>query len=203
METLLTPDTALIDASAQISSVRLLTAQEFRALDFEDETLFYELLHGKIVKRSAPSLAHQRIVKNIFRLMDSFAIANHLGEVFFAPADVALDDENVLQPDVFFIAAKRGDVATGEYVQGAPDLVVEVVSMGTVERDRGDKMKLYERCGVHEYWLVDARTHSVEIYTSSERDFELRELYAENHDMVGSFTLEGFEMTLESVFEGV
>jgi hypothetical protein len=50
---------------------------------------------------------------------------------------------------------------------------------------------------------VDARTHSVEIYTSLERDFELCELYAENHDMVRSFALEGFEMRLESVFEGV
>lgn len=205
METLLAPapSSTSTSASARIFSEQRLTAQEFRALDFEDETLFYELLHGEVVKRSAPSLAHQRITRNIGFAMHIFALNNHLGEILLAPADVALDDENVLQPDVFFIAAKRSDVATGEYVQGAPDLVVEVVSMGTAKRDRGDKMKLYERCGVREYWLVDARTHSVEIYTSLERDFELRELYAENHDMVRSFALEGFEMRLESVFEGV
>lgn len=90
------------------------------------------------------------------------ATMHHLGEVLCAPADVAEDDENVLQPDVFFIAAGRQNLTQGNYVQGAPNLVVEVISVGTVKLDRGDKLKLFERSGASEYWLVDARTRSVE-----------------------------------------
>ena len=199
MKTLLAP--AL--PTETLAATKRLTTEEFRALDFEDESFFYELLHGGLVKRSAPSLAHQRITKNIFRALDTFVMSLTLGEVLFAPADVALDDENVLQPDVFFIAAGRQNLTQGDYVQGAPDLVVKVVSVGTVKRDRGDKLKLYERYGVREYWLVDARTRSVEVYVNAGNDFTLQEVYAENQDIVRSLALQGFEMNLASVFEGI
>lgn len=199
METLLAP--AL--PTETLAATKRLTTEEFRALDFEDESFFYELLHGELVKRSAPSLAHQRITRNLGYAMHQFATTHHLGEILFAPADVALDDENVLQPDVFFIAAGRQNLTQGDYVQGAPDLVVEVVSVGTVKRDRGDKLKLYERHGVREYWLVDARTRSVEVYVNTGNDFTLQEVYAENQDTVRSLALQGFEMNLASVFEGI
>lgn len=129
---------------------------------------------------------------------------HRLGEVLFAPADIVLDNENVLQPEVFFIAADRRSVAEDDYVQGAPDLVVEVVSAGTVKCDRGDKLKLYERYGVGEYWLVDTRTRSVEVYTNADRDFTLQEVYAEDHDMVRSaMVLSGFEVRHATVFAGL
>jgi Uma2 family endonuclease len=200
MATLLAPESSVFTT---FSASERLSAEEFRMLEFEDESCFYELLHGEIVKRSAPSLAHQRIAKNIFRAMDVFVEKQVLGEMFFAPADVALDDENVLQPDVFFVAAESKERTSGDYVQGAPDLVIEVVSVGTVKRDRGDKMKLYERCGVREYWLVDARTRSVEVYVNAGNDFNLQEVYAETQDLVSSLALQGFEMPLQAVFEGI
>ena len=79
-----------------------------------------------------------------------------LGWVFFnPPTDVLLSDHDVVQPDLIFVSRERKHVITDANIQGAPDLVVEILSPSTASRDWRDKLDLYERHGVAEYWLVD------------------------------------------------
>jgi Uma2 family endonuclease len=161
--------TVLETASVLSQDAPRLTVAEFRAMEFDDDdTFFYELLEGNIVRKSAPSASHQRVARNIFRALDVHVLANNLGEVLFAPIDVFLDDENVVQPDVLFIAAAEQHIVTTDGVQGAPNLIVEIISPSSMKRDRGGKMRVYEHCGVGEYWLVDIRTRSVEVYVNTD-----------------------------------
>ncbi|MBD1207412.1 MAG: Uma2 family endonuclease [Ignavibacteria bacterium] len=163
--------------------------------------------------KSAPSPLHQRISRNIFRALDNFVIANNLGEVLYAPLDVFLDEYNATQPEVLFLSREKQHlVVTPDGVQGAPDLVIEIISPSSMKRDRGDKMKLYERCGIGEYWLVDARTRSVEVYVNGlvngVQDYELRDVFMETASesvvpvLVRSVVLNDFTMPLTAVFAG-
>jgi Uma2 family endonuclease len=199
-----------LQTASYLTSERM-TVRDFRQMEFDDnDTFYYELINGELVAKSAPSPFHQRISRNIFRAFDTFVTANNLGEVLYAPIDVFLDEENASQPDVLFLSKANQHLVTVDGVQGAPDLVVEIISPSSIKRDRGDKMKLYERCGVREYWLVDARTRSVEVYVNTlqgERyDFELRDVFVNAEDepiIVESFVLLGFTMPLEAVFMGI
>ncbi len=137
-----------------------------------DDGKRYEIVEGELVVTPAPRTRHQRIVGNL-HLFFARAEQARCGEVFFAPTDVVLDDENVVEPDLLFISRERLGIVTEENVRGAPDLVVEVLSERTRERDLGAKLRLYARFGVRFYWVVDPEAGTV-------RTFELaRGGYAE------------------------
>lgn len=210
--------TTLLEASPDVLPIvtertERITTNDFRAMEFDDtDTFYYELLNGELVAKSAPSPLHQRISRNIFRALDNFVIANNLGEVLYAPLDVFLDEYNATQPDVLFLSREKQHLVTPDGVQGAPDLVVEIISPSSMKRDRGDKMKLYERCGIGEYWLVDARTRSVEVYenglVNGVQDYELRDVFMKTASesaapiLVRSVVLKDFTMPLTAVFAG-
>ena len=78
-----------------------------------------------------------------------------MGKIYVAPFDVVLSDTDVVQPDVIFVSNQRSDIITADNVRGAPDLVVEILSPATAERDRTLKLDLYAQHGVQEYWIVD------------------------------------------------
>ncbi|MDE0032732.1 MAG: Uma2 family endonuclease [Deltaproteobacteria bacterium] len=122
-----------------------------------------ELIEGELlVMEPAPATSHQRVLVNLTLLLAPFAREHGLGEVFIAPTDVYLSDTNVVQPDLLFVSAARASIVTERDVHGAPDLVVEIASPSTRQRDRGIKMEIYARYGVVEYWLVDPATATVE-----------------------------------------
>ena len=123
----------------------------------------YELIDGELIVAPTPIPLHQRISMNFSNLLGSFVKANGLGELFAAPLDVFLSDTNVLQPDLLFVSAARAHIITGTNIQGAPDLVIEIASPSTEERDRGVKQELYALFGVPEYWRAYPITQSVEV----------------------------------------
>jgi Uma2 family endonuclease len=184
---------------------------EFRQMDFDDDdNFYYELLDGELVAKSAPSPFHQRVSRNIVIAMHEFVTTHSLGEVLYAPVDVFLDEYNAPQPDVLFISTAKAHIVTVDGVQDVPDLVVEILSPSSVKRDRGLKMKLYERHGVAEYWLVDVRARSVEVYANAGNDFELHEVYVAERERepersvaVRSLVLPEFAMPIDAVFAGV
>jgi Uma2 family endonuclease len=120
----------------------------------------YEILHGELHVTPAPSTAHQRISRNLGFLLHGHVQSRGFGEVLYAPVDVILDRVTVVQPDLVFIASARLGMVRDRAVEGAPDLVVEILSPSTEQRDRGAKQQVYARYGVLHYWLVDgaART---------------------------------------------
>lgn len=89
---------------------------------------------------------------------------NGLGQVVYAPCDVILSGENVVQPDVLFVARQRLSIINqAGGVHGAPDLVVEILSPATASRDQVFKRKLYGKYGVREYWVADPASSTIEV----------------------------------------
>ena len=120
----------------------------------------------------APSFKHQKIVGNLFKLVSKHVEEQDLGEVVFAPLDVKFSKIDVLQPDVLFISKQRMKNIKQPYVEGAPDLVVEVLSPSTAERDKTVKKDIYYREGVREMWIVDPDEETVSVFEREERGFE-------------------------------
>lgn len=184
-----------------LTSPRPLTYQAFREMDFpEEDSFLYELINGALVKKSAPSVQHQRAVRNFYDSLSAFVRVQRAGEVLFAPVDVKLSDHNAPQPDLLFIRTERLSIIQEEagFVDGAPDLVVEVMSPSTAKRDRIDKMKLYAEYGVLEYWIVDPLNKSIEVYRLRESAYALQH-FAESGDTAGSGILAGFSISVDAI----
>ncbi len=177
------------------------TVREYLGRDDFEPGFTYELINGEIVKKTSPHPRHQIVLSNLNESLRNFVRDKKLGIVLFAPIDVFLDEENALVPDLIFISETRKAIITDNGVEGAPDLVVEILSPGTAKYDRGDKMKVYKKHRVPEYWLVDPKLKSVEIYTFMDGDYELKELVMDK-GLVQSAVLAGFAPDVETVFAG-
>ena len=177
------------------------TYADYRDLDVDDNFL-YELLDGELVKKSAPSPNHQRVLRNVNDLMWSYVKKHKLGEIFFSPIDVFLDDENVPQPDLVFVAEAQKTRITNDGIMGAPNLVVEVISPSSINRDRFDKLKLYKRYAVAEYWIIDPANQSVEVYAyvAAEKDYDLH-AFAVLTGEVTSKQIAGLTLNVTAIFE--
>jgi Uma2 family endonuclease len=126
----------------------------------------YELMDGDLYVTPVPSTYHQIVSKNIQFALESHARATGCGLVLSAPVDVVLGDgpgRDVVQPDLVFIERARIDIVAEAEITGAPDLVIEILSPSTEDRDRGLKKTLYTRAAVREYWLVDTQQRSIEV----------------------------------------
>jgi Uma2 family endonuclease len=128
---------------------------------FPDDLLRREIIDGELIVTAAPYLRHQQIVGELHWAFLSHLKAHGGGRIFIAPADVVLSDINVVEPDLVFVADDRLHVLTEKNVQGAPSLVIEVVSDSRMDRVR--KRDLYARYGVPQYWVVDPETDRVEV----------------------------------------
>ncbi len=175
-----------------------LTTEEFFKLYPEESRL--ELIDGEVYEMPAASVTHQRVLFHISRLMQGYITTSQLqGEVFIAPVDVVFSQELVLQPDIVYVLDSS---KVRDKIYGSPDLVVEVVSPSTFKRDLTDKMKLYEKHGVKEYWLVFPLEKTIMVYELKDNGYELFS-YATEKGKVKSKVLEGFELEVEEVFSGL
>ena len=125
-----------------------------------DDGRRYELIGGMIVVSPAPSRVHQELVWRLALLLRTFVQAQKLGEVILAPFDVRFLGAGV-QPDILYVSNARLDILRENHAAEAPDLIVEVLSPSTRERDEGDKLTLYATGGVREYWLADPVAQTV------------------------------------------
>lgn len=150
----------------------LLTYDDYCRLP--DDGRRYELFEGELAVTPAPSTQHQRISRNLEFILHAYVQTDDLGEVLDAPVDVIFDRGTVLQPDILFVAKARLALITQRAVEGPPDLVVEILSSGTQERDRGVKQQLYARYGVRHYWILDPATHSLSEYVLADSAYALR-----------------------------
>ncbi len=160
----------------------------------------YELLGGELVMAPAPRLPHQMICMELGALLHMFVKTSGLGRVYPSPCDVVLSETDVVQPDLLFVANERAHILfDGDNVQGAPDLVVEILSPSTAERDRRFKRALYARYGVSEYWLVDPDARTVTVLLLGASDFEEVAHYGAGETLT-SPTLPGFTVDLDDLF---
>ena len=159
----------------------------------------FELLDGELLMVPAPTTYHQRLSRRLFVRLEEFVTSRGLGEVFYAPCDVVLSDQDVVQPDLLFVSNERSHIITSDNIQGGPDLVVEILSPSTTDRDLGYKRTLYSRHGVGEYWVVDPETRTVEVLSASRGEFTTIAKYAADEEL-GSATFEGLLIRLAEVF---
>lgn len=124
----------------------------------------HEIIEGEEFMTPAPETEHQRLSRKFGVKLDDHVTRNALGEIFHAPIDVVLSPEDIVQPDIVFISTSRSAIITPKNIQGAPGLVVEILSPFTATIDRGRKRALYERAGVREYWIVDPQSRTVEVH---------------------------------------
>lgn len=123
----------------------------------------YELIEGDFFMVPSPNESHQRISAELEYALQSYVKSRKTGFVYDAPFDVILSDEDIVQPDIIYVSKKRRSIITRDNIQGAPDLVIEILSPKIGYRDREIKRKLYSKYGVKEYWIVDPVKQTVEV----------------------------------------
>lgn len=158
-----------------------------------------ELIEGEICLAPEPTLDHQDVVLNIATALREWARRTHAGRVFVAPTGVRLAWDTLLEPDVLFVSAARADLLRPEAVFGAPDLVVEVLSPGSIRNDRIRKFRLYAQHGVAEYWIADPVAKTVERYDLGPEGYVLAATLS-GEDTVTSPQLPGFALSIPATF---
>ena len=151
---------ATLTAASSSATHRLRTRRDFEALG--EGPPYYQLIEGQLHLMAAPNRFHQEIAANIFSALDREVRSQNLGKLYFAPFDVYFDFFNAHEPDLVFISKARAHILTDAGAEGAPDLVVEILSPKTARLDRNKKRLVCARAGVQELWLVDPKTRTVE-----------------------------------------
>lgn len=159
----------------------------------------YQLVEGFLIKEPAPATYHQRLSGKIEFILRKFVTENRLGEVFYAPCDVHLDDKTVLQPDIMFISKDRENIITEMNIKGAPDLTIEIVSPFSAYVDLVKKKKIYAKFKVKEYWIIYPEEKTAEIYTLKGSFFNLHKTFTEK-DVLLSPLLKNLKINLSQIF---
>ena len=161
----------------------------------------YELIDGTAyLMEPAPGTGHQSAGGALFNTLYSF-LANKPGRVHIAPYDILLfgggdGETTVLQPDIMVILDES--IINEKNCNGAPDMVVEVLSPSTARHDKVRKFNQYLKAGVREYWIVDPKSKTVAVHILENGAYNTKE-YGES-DTVPVHVLEGCEIRLASVF---
>jgi len=178
-----------------------MTLEDFLALTAESDKQ-YEFIFGEMYEMPSPKGLHQVLARRIFTVLWATISAHQRGELFFAPFDVYLTPQNIVQPDIFFVASDNPDCRLGEddYYHGAPNLCIEILSPATAQKDKTVKLSLYEQAGVAEYWIVDADEQIISVYRRDGDKFALMGAYGVG-DRFDSPLFPDFSLAVAAIFE--
>ena len=153
-------------------SVRvILTYKDYAALPADGRR--YEVHEGELAVTPAPSPKHQQVSLNLAFLLHEHLKTKGLGQVFYAPIDCILSDITIVQPDIVYIENARFGTVSARGIEGAPTLVIEILSPSTVQIDRSVKFQLYARHQVPYYWIVDPDARGIEAHTLTGGAYQL------------------------------
>ncbi len=161
----------------------------------------YEVIEGELFVSRSPSLTHQSVSGNLFRSVDTYLIQNPIGRLWATPGVIFSEFSGVI-PDLVFVShERRSEIASGDRINGAPDLVIEIVSPGAENerRDRIAKMQLYAKYGVKEYWIVDFENRTIEVYQLHRQTLKVQSLLT-NLDEITSSVLPGYRCRVSTIF---
>lgn len=160
----------------------------------------FQLINYDLIMSPSPTPAHQiislRIVNAIFNFLEN---KNDNGFLVSAPMDVKFDDGNVLQPDVLYISAARKAELVKDRIEGAPDLVIEILSPSNAYYDLRQKKDIYQKYGVREYIIVDPIELNFELYNLKDGAYHLHQK-AEKAENLHSVILPGLSFDLAKIF---
>lgn len=149
----------------------VLTYRDYEALPNDGRR--YEIHEGELSVAAAPRTKHQEVSVKLASALHVHVTTRGLGKVFAAPIAVVLSDITIVEPDIVYVAADRLGIVSERGIEGAPTLVVEILSPSTAQTDRHTKMQLYARHGVPWYWIVDPDSRTVEVYALGEGGYAL------------------------------
>jgi Uma2 family endonuclease len=175
----------------------IFTFEEY--LDLHDENIASEWLEGKVLVMAAAAIAHQRIGSFLEVLIKLYSEKNNLGEVFRSPIAVKINIFAGREPDLFFIKKENLHIVKPTFVQGTPDLMIEIILPESVERDKKIKFAEYQNAGVKEYWLIDPNEQNCEFYELVEGKFQL--ISALKSGVFHSKIIEGFHFKIEHLWQ--
>ena len=180
-----------------VTTVRTRLTYEDYANTPDDER--YELINGELIMAPSPNIPHQGNQSKLGWRLAAFVERRDLGSVFFSDTDVVLSDTDVVKPDLLFISKERQHIITYANIQGAPDLVVEILSPSTSRRDWNEKRELYAAHGVREYIVMDPSNKIVWRLALKDGALEIERAYYEG-DTIESSALEGFTVAVNDIF---
>jgi Uma2 family endonuclease len=163
----------------------------------------HELIHGDHHVSASPTPRHQDVLRNLVLAICGFVIPRRLGKVFFAPLDVFLSERDVVVPDLLYIKRERLAIVDLQFLRGAPDLAVEVLSPSTRQIDLRVKRRAYRKFGFGEYWIVDPVAESIAVFRGEGDWMEpaLRLSRASGPQELTTPLFPGLVLTLDQVFE--
>jgi Uma2 family endonuclease len=147
-----------------------------------DDGVRYEVLDGELVVAPSPMTRHQRVSMKLSLAVGGYVESQKLGECFCAPYDVVLDRRTIVQPDLIFVSNDRSSIITENNIQGAPDLVVEILSPSTAQRDRVRKLRLYTRFGIPHVWFLDPGIKTLEEFILEGESYRVVAVHAEDEE---------------------
>ena len=165
-----------------------------------DDHSRFELIDGIAYAMSAPTATHQRIIGKLFVQLFNF-LNDKPCEVFISPFDVCLSgkgrrDDTVVQPDILVVCDESKII--DEYCNGAPDLIIEILSPSSQNHDRLRKLNKYMTAGAREYWIVDPEINDVTVHILERGKYVLTAY--KKTDVISVQVLEGCNIDLSKVF---
>ena len=165
-----------------------------------DDGKRYEVIRGELYMSAAPRPLHQRVITRLSFFLEGFLENSTLGTAFVAPIDVILPQKlgDPVQPDIVVVRRESLHIIDELNIRGAPDLLVEVLSPSNPAHDRSLKYDLYAEAGVLEYWIVDPRQRTVEIYLLRDGAYELAGQWGVG-EVARSELLDGFAVSVDEI----
>lgn len=164
---------------------------------YEPDQYRHEIVEGEQYMSPSPSIIHQRIVRKLGIFLSSYVEKYKLGEIFISPIDVVFHDVDVSVPDIFFISNENSKIIKEKNIQGAPNLIIEVLSPNSIIRDKQLKYKQYTYYGVEEYWIINHENKLVEIHDL--RQSKLIKLVSANH-ILNTPIFPNLNLPVETIF---
>jgi len=179
-------------------AITKVTFEEFRQFPVDGKR--YELVRGEVHVTPAPATRHQFTVQNLAVSLGSHVIKNNLGEVLTAPLDVRLGKDTALQPDLIFVCNARAGIIQENWIEGAPDFVVEVLSPSTAGYDRATKLLIYAEAGVPNVWFLDPQIKTAEVLKLQGKKYFVDAILA-GDQVLTSDLFPGWQLPLRDLFD--
>lgn len=175
----------------------IFTFEEY--LNIHEDNIGSEWEDGKVLIMAAASVAHQRIGSFLEKVIGLYVETKQLGEVFRSPIAVKINIFAGREPDLFFIKKENLNIVKPTFINGSPDLAIEIISPESIKRDRETKFEEYESAGVKEYWLIDPDNQNCEFYELRNNKFQL--ISVMNSGVFYSKIIENFHFKVEHLWQ--
>lgn len=175
-----------------------LTYEDYASIDDGHR---YELVNGQLELMSpGPSVTHQMLSFEMQKVIARSCESEYL--ILYAPFDVILASNEVRQPDLILVHRQRMNIIKKHGVEGAPDLVIEILSPSTIKRDKMDKLKTYAIYQIPEYWIVEPRTGILEAYVLQGKQYEIANIFQED-ELVTSPNIPCLSFTMAEIMSKI